>query len=82
MPVNLGNPHEITIREFAAVINEMSGNSSGTCLDGERTGGDPERRQPNIQRAKRLLGWKPRVSLTDGLELTLAYFRERLAMAA
>ena len=82
MPVNLGNPQEITMREFAAVINDLSGNSAGTCLDGDRTSGDPERRQPDIERAKRLLEWEPRVSLTDGLELTLTYFRERLAMAA
>lgn len=82
MPVNLGNPQEISIREFAAMINNMSGNSAGIRLEGERTSGDPERRKPDIQLAKRLLAWEPKVSLTDGLQRTLSYFHERSAMAA
>lgn len=75
-PVNLGNPHEITIYEFAAIINKLSGNSAGIRLEGERTTGDPERRQPDIQRAKHMLAWEPHISLDDGLQRTLLYFRE------
>lgn len=79
MPVNIGNPHEITVLEFATVINELTGNKAGIIFESDkRTEGDPQRRQPDISKAKRLLGWEPKVSLEDGLKETIRYFRKKL----
>ena len=73
-PVNLGNPNEITIREFAERILRITGGSSPL---GYRAlpEDDPRKRQPDISKARRLLGWEPRVQLDEGLEITLDYFR-------
>lgn len=75
-PTNIGNPHEITIREFAETVNRVTGNPAGIryVADG-RTQGDPQQRQPDITKAKDLLGWEPKVSLEDGLKKTIEYFR-------
>jgi dTDP-glucose 4,6-dehydratase len=73
-PVNLGNPNEITIREFAEHIRRVTGSSS-PIVTRELPEDDPKRRQPDISKARRLLGWEPRVPLDEGLRLTLAYFR-------
>jgi dTDP-glucose 4,6-dehydratase len=75
-PVNLGNPTEITIRDFALLINELTGNKTGLITRFEEgLGDDPQRRRPDISRAKALLGWEPRVDLTTGLRETINYFR-------
>jgi len=75
-PVNLGNPTEITIRDFALLINELTGNKAGLITRFEEgLGDDPQRRRPDISRAKALLGWEPRVDLTIGLRETINYFR-------
>ena len=75
-PVNLGNPTEITIRDFALLINELTGNKAGLITRFEEgLGDDPQRRRPDISRAKALLGWEPRVDLTTGLRETINYFR-------
>lgn len=75
-PVNLGNPTEITIRDFALLINELTGNKTGLITRFEEgLGDDPQRRRPDISRAKALLGWEPRVDLTIGLRETINYFR-------
>lgn len=74
-PVNVGNPHEVTILEFAETINRLTGNPSGLQFVAEgRTLGDPQRRRPDITKAKQVLGWEPRTGLQDGLERTIAYF--------
>jgi len=75
-PTNIGNPHEITIREFAETVNRVTGNPAGIryVADG-RTQGDPQQRQPDITKAKTVLGWEPKVSLEDGLKKTIEYFR-------
>lgn len=75
-PTNIGNPNEITIREFAETVNHATGNPAGIryVADG-RTQGDPQQRQPDITKAKTLLGWEPKVSLEDGLKKTIEYFR-------
>jgi len=76
-PVNIGNPVEHTISEFAEIVNEVVNNEAGVIYQpDERVAGDPERRRPAIQRAKEELGWEPAVDLREGLEKTAAYFRE------
>ena len=79
MPVNIGNPQEVSIIEFAVPINELTGNTAGLQINAsERLGDDPERRQPDITRAKTILGWEPRVSLRDGLSETIDYMRMKM----
>ena len=79
MPVNIGNPVETSILEFANMINQLTGNTAGLVFQSEkRFGNDPQRRCPDITRARSLLGWSPKVNLVDGLSLTLAYFKEKL----
>ena len=78
MPVNIGNPHEVTIREFAELINNATGNSAGIVYEDRRTQGDPQQRQPDLTRARTLLHWEPRVALAEGLHRTINAFRARL----
>jgi len=79
-PVNLGNPREVTIREFAEVINTLTGNTAGIeVLPASRTAGDPQRRRPDISKAARVLGWEPRTPLEAGLRHTIAYFQGVIA---
>jgi dTDP-glucose 4,6-dehydratase len=75
-PVNIGNPHEMSILEFAEIVNRLTENEAGIIFHGDRIKGDPQTRQPDITRARTLLDWEPKVSLQDGLERTIAYFRE------
>jgi dTDP-glucose 4,6-dehydratase len=73
-PVNLGNPREMTILEFAETIRDLVGSSSPIEFQALPTD-DPKTRQPDIRRARTLLGWEPRVPLEDGLRKTIEYFR-------
>jgi len=73
-PVNLGNPNEMTIHEFAEYICRLTGASSEIAYH-PLPEDDPKRRRPDIEKAKRVLGWEPRVSLEEGLRETIAYFR-------
>ena len=73
-PVNLGNPNEMTIREFAECILRLTGSQS-QIVQRPLPEDDPRQRQPDISKARRLLGWEPRVGLEEGLRLTLDYFR-------
>ena len=78
-PVNIGNPVETTILEFAKNINRLTGNSAGITIHPQQRGeGDPQRRQPDITRAKTILGWEPKISLQEGLLKTIPYFKDRL----
>lgn len=80
-PVNIGNPVETSILEFAKIINEMTGNKAGVeFLPQNRIQGDPQRRKPDITRAKSILDWEPRVSLEEGLHRTIPYFQEKLSL--
>lgn len=83
-PVNLGNPNEMTVLEFAREVIKAVGGTSGITFvrpADERTKDDPMVRQPDISRARRILDWEPRVSLDEGLRGTVEYFRARLAVS-
>jgi dTDP-glucose 4,6-dehydratase len=81
-PVNLGNPIEMKVIEFAEAVQRLAGAGSElvhvTPTD-ERTKDDPQVRRPDISRAREVLGWEPRVSLDEGLAATIEYFRGLLA---
>lgn len=75
-PVNLGNPTEMTILEFAQRIRELFG--SGVSIEfKDLPSDDPKLRRPNISKAKRVLGWEPKISLDEGLPATIEYFKEK-----
>jgi dTDP-glucose 4,6-dehydratase len=76
-PVNIGNPHEITIEEIARTIVTLMGASSRIVYRPLPVD-DPKQRRPDITRARTLLGWEPSVSLEDGLRRTIDYFRGRV----
>jgi len=79
-PVNLGNPEEITILEFAREIIELTGSDSEIVFE-DLPKDDPQVRQPDITRAEEVLGWSPRYHREEGLKITLDYFREKLSDA-
>ena len=76
-PVNLGNPAEITILEFAQEIQKLSGTTSGIVFK-PLPQDDPKVRQPDITRARQLLGWEPVVGREEGLKRTLDFFRKKM----
>ena len=76
-PVNIGNPMEMTIEEIATTIVRMT-NSPSKIVYRPLPTDDPKVRQPDITRARTLLGWQPKVSLEDGLTSTIEYFRRKL----
>ncbi len=79
MPVNIGNPAEISILKFAQEINRITDNSAGIEYKADkRLGDDPQRRQPDIARAKSILQWEPKVELIQGLTQTIDYFKAYL----
>lgn len=75
-PVNLGNPKEMTIKELAEAIIQVTGSRSD-IVHKPLPVDDPKVRQPNIETAKQVLGWEPRVPLAEGLGTTVAWFREQ-----
>uniref|UniRef100_A0A7G3AB15 UDP-glucuronic acid decarboxylase 1 n=1 Tax=Lutzomyia longipalpis TaxID=7200 RepID=A0A7G3AB15_LUTLO len=77
-PVNIGNPVEHTIEEFAEIIHDLVGGKS-VIKQMAAVEDDPQRRKPDITRAKKYLNWEPRVPLKVGLERTIEYFRKELA---
>jgi len=76
-PVNIGNPEEYSILEFANVILGLVGGKSKVVHD-PKPQDDPQRRRPDIGRAKKYLGWQPKVSMLEGLNRTIEYFKEEL----
>jgi dTDP-glucose 4,6-dehydratase len=80
MPVNVGNPDEMTIKSFAEKINSATGNKAGIVLT-RRPVDDPGRRCPDITRARQILGWEPSVPLDVGLEKTIAFFRQKMGVS-
>jgi len=76
-PINLGNPSEITIKELAEKIIEMT-NSKSKIIFKKLPTDDPQKRCPDISRAKKILSWQPRVKLEEGLLKTIKYFQDKL----
>jgi nucleoside-diphosphate-sugar epimerase len=79
--VNLGNPEEHTVLEYAELIRELAG-SSAEIVRRPLPADDPTRRRPDIARAREVLAWQPSVPLRDGLERTIAWFRQTDATPA
>src|SRR5260370_23626304 len=78
-PVNIGNPVETTVLELGEVINRLTNNKAGLLRkSADRVPTDPERRRPDITRAREWLHWEPKVSLETGLARTIADFKARL----
>jgi len=80
-PVNIGNPHEMTVEEMARAIVKMTGSRSEIVYRPLPTD-DPKVRQPDITRARTLLGWEPKVHLEQGLTRTIDYFRAKVGVSA
>ena len=80
-PVNMGNPHERTILQFAETINKVTGNTAGITYVDARSARDPQRRRPDITRAQTILNWEPKVSLEEGLLRSIPYFKQKLGLA-
>lgn len=80
-PVNIGNPEETTIMKFAETISGLVGNSAGVVIKpGLRGESDPQRRRPDITRARQILGWEPKISLEEGLLKTIPYFKAKMGI--
>jgi dTDP-glucose 4,6-dehydratase len=82
-PVNMGNPDEYSILEFAQLVNQLTGNQAGVILIdrstlSERVEDDPKVRRPDITRARTVLGWDPKVDVRSGLGKTITFFRPRV----
>ena len=81
LPVNIGNPREMSILEFAHAVIEISRSDSEIIFVNpkeERFKDDPKVRRPDINKAKHVLGWEPQIRLADGLARTIEYFRDRV----
>jgi len=76
-PVNIGNPHEFTILDFAKLIIKLTGSKS-KIIHEPLPVDDPKQRRPNISRAKELLGWEPKIKLEDGLRKAIEYFKDKV----
>jgi dTDP-glucose 4,6-dehydratase len=76
-PVNIGNPHEMSIEEMARLIIRMTGSKSQVVFQPLPVD-DPQVRQPDITKARTLLGWEPKVTLEEGLTSTIEYFRTKM----
>jgi dTDP-glucose 4,6-dehydratase len=81
LPINIGNPVEMTILEFAQLINRIVGNNAGIVkMPADRQESDPQRRRPDITRAGTILQWEPKINLEDGIKRTIPYFRQKLGL--
>lgn len=76
-PVNLGNPQEMTIQQMAEAVIQMTGSKSKMAYKPLPVD-DPKVRQPNIERARKILGWSPKIKLEDGLSSTVDFFKKKL----
>lgn len=81
LPVNIGNPNEMTIVEFARAVIDIANSQSEIVFvqpTDDRFTDDPKQRRPDISKAQRVLGWEPKVQLAEGLKQTLDYFRDKV----
>ena len=78
-PINIGNPHEMSIEDMARLIIKMTGSASNVVFKPLPTD-DPKVRRPDITRARTLLGWEPKVTLAEGLTSTIEYFKKKMAV--
>jgi dTDP-glucose 4,6-dehydratase len=74
LPMNIGNPNEITIGDFAEEIVKLTGTKQKVVYK-PLPQDDPKQRQPNIEKARKILGWEPKVSRSEGLRITYEYFK-------
>jgi UDP-glucuronate decarboxylase len=74
-PINVGNPGEFTILQLAELVIKMTGSKSGIVYR-ELPSDDPLQRKPDITKAREILGWKPSITLEEGLKPTIDYFRK------
>ncbi|MBX3080201.1 MAG: SDR family oxidoreductase [Anaerolineae bacterium] len=82
-PVNVGNPNEMTIEQFANFVNALTDNPAGIIYKiQERLQNDPQTRRPDITRARRLLDWEPNIALEEGLRRTIRYFESKVKPTA
>lgn len=80
-PVNMGNPDEMTILQFAEAINRITGNKAGVVFQADaRSARDPQQRQPDITRARTILGWQPKIGLEEGIRRTIPFFKQKLGL--
>lgn len=75
MPVNIGNPDEVTIKEFGEEVLALVGNPRAKLIYKELPKDDPKKRRPNITKAKEILGWEPKISRAEGMKRTYEYFK-------
>jgi UDP-glucuronate decarboxylase len=80
-PINLGNPHEVTVKDLADMVLKMIPGTGSEVVYKPLPADDPTRRRPDISLARRALGWSPQVSLAEGLQAAIAYFRKELGHA-
>ena len=81
LPINIGNPYEISMKELAVLLNKQLNNEAGIkYISNMTTGDDPVRRQPDISKARKLLKWEPKISLEQGITLSLPYFKEKMGI--
>ncbi len=83
LPVNIGNPEEMTILQFAETVKEATRSNSAITLvqpEDTRIKDDPQVRRPDISKARRVLNWEPKVQLSEGLEQTIPYFKAKLSV--
>lgn len=79
LPVNIGNPNEISLKDFAEEIQRLVGGNSKIVYE-PLPQDDPKQRQPDITKAKQILGWEPKVDRKEGLQITLDYFKKELGV--
>jgi dTDP-glucose 4,6-dehydratase len=81
-PINIGNPIETSIHDLATIINSLTNNPAGiVSFERQRGPSDPQRRRPDISRARNILKWEPQISLEDGIQRTIPYFKAKLGLA-
>ena len=82
-PVNIGTTREVSVLEFARIVNQVANNAAGAVYaDGLRIEGDPQTRKPDSALARKVLNWRPEIELEDGLDRTIRYFRAALSQPA